>query len=153
MNGTRRMAWVGLAVAASAAGLTWGAFSMGWFSSDDSALKRLLGPGGQALLQGAQVAPWVPDPDHQALAWYLVRPMAAEDWQALAKQAGFAPEPVPAGPASRWALPAGVTLAGWEPDRAASGGGQQAQAALGQAMAWLRWHQGTLWAVLQRSGP
>ncbi len=142
----RRATWAGLGLLAAGA-LGWMPMSRLW---EKHRLRTLLGEPGAALLEGAELRVWQPDPDHAPQAYYLRRRLGPEGLAGLLAdiglQQGLQPGPVPAGPQGVWQLPAGLNWPDWQ--ATARPGARQAQGQLGALGVWLREHDGQLQAVL-----
>ncbi|MDD4881616.1 MAG: hypothetical protein PHX10_08575 [Gallionellaceae bacterium] len=132
------LAWFGLA-------------EMGFFMSEKSELKRLLGEGGAGLIDGAEVVAWGLDPDHKPDAYYALRGMDEGGFRRLATQAGLPVVPASALAEAIWKLPEGVKLPGWAAPSLPAGEGLQARGGMGDANVWLRWHAGKLYIVALRA--
>lgn len=136
-------------------GILWltgvGLNDMGFFSSDKQDLRRLLGDPGTALVEGAEVATWQPDPDHKPSTYYALRSMDESNMRKLAKSLGMTVAPIPALEEAIWKLPPEVRLPGWAAAAVAPGDGLQGQATFGSANAWMRWHGGQLFVVVLRA--
>lgn len=124
---------------------------MGFFSSDKRDLQRLLGEPGAALVEGAEIATWQPDPDHKPRAYYALRSVDEAGLRRMAGPLGLTLEPIPAVELAVWKLPAGVALQGWAAAAMAPGSGLQAQGGVPGANLWLRWQGGRLFVVVMRA--
>lgn len=136
-------------------GLVWmtglGLNDMGFFSSDKRDLQRLLGEAGAALVEGAEIVTWQPDPDHKPRAYYALRSVDEAALRGIAGRLGLALGPNPAIEEAVWKLPPGVALQGWAAASLVPGSGLQAQKAMAGANLWLRWHGGRLYVVVMRA--
>ena len=128
-----------------------GLIDMGFFSSDKRDLQRLLGDRGAALVEGAEIATWQPDPDHKPSTYYALRSLDEAGLRKLAAHLNMTVAPIPALEEAIWKLPPGVSLPGWAASAVAPGAGLQAQATLGSGNTWLRWHGGQLFVVVLRA--
>lgn len=117
-------------------------------------IRRLLGGAGDDMVtDDTRLAAWLPDPNYKPQAYYLVRPLDEPALRALAQRRGLSLAPSAATTEAIWRLPAGLVLPGWAADAVPPGAGLQAQATLGSAAVWLRWHQGLAYIVVMPSAP
>lgn len=144
----RVLAGFAVVCAATAVVLT----DMGFFTSDKTELKRLLGAPAAVWVDEARLQSWSLDPDHKPPAYYLLREMDEATFRRLAGQSGLAVVPSTALAEAVWRLPDGVHLSGWNAPEVPGGAGLQAQGRLGAANVWLRWHAGRLSMVVRRAG-
>jgi hypothetical protein len=112
-------------------------------------IRRLLGSAGEAIASDdASIAAWAPDANYKPQRYHLLRKMDEAAFRALAQQAGLAVQPSPEASEAIWRLPAGMALTGWTADKVPPGAALQASGGVGEAVAWMRWHQGQLFVVV-----
>jgi hypothetical protein len=152
MNAARRTALVAAALAAAGTVAYLGIRQMGFFSSTERDLRRLLGPGGE-LADDARIAGHAPDPNYKARTFYLLRRLDEAAFRDLAQRVGLGVAPTPKTADAVWRLPEGVVLPGWSAADVPAGTGLQANGNVGSAAVWLRWHQGSAYIVALAVGP
>jgi hypothetical protein len=154
MTSTRRRAVAVVSVAAAfAAFFAWMA-AMGWFNSDRSDLRRLLGPTAAILADdSARLAAWAPDSNYKPTSYYLLQMLDEAAFRQQVDAVGLSVGPSPASAEAVWRLPEGVVLQGWAADEVPPGAGLQASGTLGGMAVWLRWHQGQAYTVAWVSSP
>jgi len=108
--------------------------------SDTRRLQTLLGEPAAALLEGAELRAWQPDPDHAPQAYYLLRRLDEAGFRALAQRLGLLVRVAPASPDAVWQLPAELAWPAWPAQ--AQPGALLAQGQVGALGLWLRWQQG-----------
>jgi hypothetical protein len=112
-------------------------------------VRRLLGSAGEAFApDDSSIAAWAPDPNYKPKRYHLLRQVDEAAFRALAQQASMAVQPSPEASEAVWRLPAGVALAGWTADTVPPGAALQARGGVGEAVVWMRWHQGQLFTVV-----